>query len=338
MSAANSFPAQHQHVFLGSEHDRHERRTWLVVGLTTAMMVAEIVAGTVFGSMALVADGWHMSTHAAALGIAAFAYRFARQHAHDRRFSFGTGKLGDLAAFASALLLMFIALAVAGESALRLYAPIAIDFTQATAIAVLGLAVNLASAWLLRDGHGHHHGHSHGGTGHHGHGHGHGHAHDHHDRGDHHHAHHSHGGHGADTNLRAAYMHVIADAFTSVLAIAALLGGRYYGWVWLDPVMGIVGAAVIAHWSIGLLRSSGAVLLDTVPDEALAERIGERLAAEGAEVADLHLWQVGPGHRSAIVSILTGEPKSPASYKALLADLPTLSHVTVEVNARSAAA
>ncbi|WP_038365523.1 CDF family Co(II)/Ni(II) efflux transporter DmeF [Bosea sp. UNC402CLCol] len=320
MSAANSFPAQHQHVFLGSEHERHERRTWLVVGLTTVMMVAEIVAGTVFGSMALVADGWHMSTHAAALGIAAFAYRFARQHAHDRRFSFGTGKLGDLAAFASALLLMFIALAVAGESALRLYAPVAIDFTQATAIAALGLAVNLASAWLLRDGHDHH-----------------GHGHHHHDHDDHHHGHHSHGGHGADINLRAAYMHVIADAFTSVLAIAALLGGRYYGWVWLDPLIGIVGAGVIAHWSVGLLRRSGAVLLDTVPDEALAKRIGERLAAEGAEVADLHLWQVGPGHRSAIVSVVTGQPKSPSAYKALLADLPTLSHVTVEVNTRPAA-
>ncbi len=327
MPVANSFPAQHQHVFLGSEHERHERRTWFVVGLTTVMMVAEIAAGTVFGSMALVADGWHMSTHAAALGIAAFAYRFARQHAHDRRFSFGTGKLGDLAAFASALLLMFIALAVAGESALRLYAPVAIDFTQATAIAALGLAVNLASAWLLRDGHDHHHG----DTGHHGHGH------HHHDHDDHQHGHHSHGGHGADTNLRAAYMHVIADAFTSVLAIAALLGGRYYGWVWLDPLMGIVGAGVIAHWSVGLLRRSGAVLLDTVPDEALAKRIGERLAAEGAEVADLHLWQVGPGHRSAIVSVVTGQPKSPSAYKALLADLPTLSHVTVEVNTRPAA-
>jgi len=326
MSAANSFPAQHQHVFLGSEHERHERRTWLVVGLTSVMMVAEIAAGTVFGSMALVADGWHMSTHAAALGIAAFAYRFARRHAHDRRFSFGTGKLGDLAAFASALLLMFIALAVAGESALRLYSPIAIDFTQATAIAVLGLAVNLASAWLLRDEHGHHHGH------------GYGHAHDQQGHDDHHHGHHAHHGHGADINLRAAYMHVIADAFTSVLAIAALLGGRFYGWVWLDPLMGIVGAGVIAHWSIGLLRSSGAVLLDTVPDEALAKRIGERLAAEGAEVADLHLWQVGPGHRSAIVSIVTGKPRPPATYKALLADLPTLSHVTIEVNARPAAA
>ena len=336
MSDATSFPAQHQHVFLGSEHDRHERRTWLVVGLTAVTMVAEIVAGTIFGSMALVADGWHMSTHAAALGIAAFAYRFARQHAHDRRFSFGTGKLGDLAAFASALLLMLVAIAVGWESAMRLAAPVAIDFTQATAIAVLGLLVNLASVWLLRDGHGHHHhhGHTHGGAGHHGHGH----AHDHHGHDDHHHGHHSHGGHGADTNLRAAYMHVLADAFTSILAIAALLGGRFYGWVWLDPVMGIVGAAVIAHWSIGLLRSSGAVLLDTVPDEALAKRIGERLAAEGAEVADLHLWQVGPGHRSAIVSIVTGEPRAPAAYKALLADLPTLSHVTVEVNARPAAA
>ncbi|KQK30242.1 cation transporter [Bosea thiooxidans] len=330
MPHSSHFPAQHEHVFLGRDHDRHERRTWFVVGLTAVTMVVEIVAGTVFGSMALVADGWHMSTHAAALGIAAFAYRFARQHAHDRRFSFGTGKLGDLAAFASALLLMFIALAVAWESALRLYSPIAIDFTQATVVAVLGLLVNLASAWLLSGGHDHHHGHSHGGSGGH-------HGHHHHDHGGHHH--HAHGGgHGADTNLRAAYMHVVADAFTSILAIAALLGGRFYGWVWLDPVIGIVGACVIAHWSIGLLRASGAVLLDTVPDEALAERIGERLAAEGVEITDLHLWQVGPGHRSAIVSVVTGQPRPPADYKALLTDLPTLSHVTVEVNVRPAAA
>ncbi|UZF94031.1 CDF family Co(II)/Ni(II) efflux transporter DmeF [Bosea sp. NBC_00550] len=330
MSNLNSFPARHEHVFLGSAHDRHERRTWLVVGLTAVTMVAEIVAGTAFGSMALVADGWHMSTHAAALGIAAFAYRFARQHARDSRFSFGTGKLGDLAAFASALLLMLVALAVGWESAMRLSAPVAIDFTQATVIAVLGLIVNLASAWLLKDGHDHHHGHSHGGSGHRPHDHGP----DHHDH--HHHAHG--GGHGADTNLRAAYTHVVADAFTSILAIAALLGGRFYGWVWLDPVMGIVGACVIAHWSVGLLRSSGAILLDTVPDETLAKRIGERIAAEGAEIADLHLWQVGPGHRSAIVSIVTREPKAPAVYKQLLADLPTLSHVTVEVNARPAVA
>lgn len=330
MSNLNSFPARHEHVFLGSAHDRHERRTWLVVGLTAVTMVAEIVAGTAFGSMALVADGWHMSTHAAALGIAAFAYRFARQHARDSRFSFGTGKLGDLAAFASALLLMLVGLAVGWESAMRLSTPVAIDFTQATVIAVLGLIVNLASAWVLKDGHDHHHGHSHGGAGHRPHDH----DHDHHDH--HHHAHG--GGHGADTNLRAAYTHVVADAFTSILAIAALLGGRFYGWVWLDPAMGIVGACVIAHWSVGLLRSSGAILLDTVPDETLAKRIGERIAAEGAEIADLHLWQVGPGHRSAIVSIVTREPKAPAVYKQLLADLPTLSHVTVEVNARPAVA
>lgn len=324
MSDARAFAPHHDHVFLGEGHERNERRTWIVVALTAATMVVEIAAGTIFGSMALVADGWHMSTHAAALGIAAFAYRFARRHAHDGRFSFGTGKLGDLAAFASALVLMLVALMIGFESVIRLSAPVPIDFSQAMTVAVLGLVVNLASAFILRDDHGHHHhGHAHHEHSHHGHhrhhGDGHGHGH----------------GHGADHNLRAAYLHVIADAFTSVLAIAALLGGSLYGWVVLDPLMGVVGALVIAHWSLGLLRSSGAVLLDTVPDTGLATEIRERIGAGGAEVVDLHLWRVGPGHCSAIVSVLAAQPQPPAAYKARLADLAMLSHVTVEVNARA---
>ena len=329
MSENARFAPRHEHVFLGRDHDRHERRTWIVVGLTLAMMIVEIIAGTLFGSMALVADGWHMSTHAAALGIAGFAYSFARRHAHDRRFTFGTGKLGDLAAFASALVLMLVALFIAWESAVRLTAPVAIDFRQALIVAVLGLAVNLASALILReDHHGHHHGHghSHGGHGHHHAGHDHSHSH-----GDRHHD--AHAGHGADNNLRAAYLHVLADAFTSVLAIAALVGGSLYGWIWLDPLMGLVGAAVIAHWSVGLIRSAGAVLLDTVPDAELADMITERMAAAGADVTDLHLWQVGPGHFGAIVSVVAAEPAAPSAYKARLTGLPQLAHLTVEVNA-----
>lgn len=325
MSETGRFAPSHAHVFLGRDHDRHEKRTWIVVGLTLAMMIVEIVAGTVFGSMALVADGWHMSTHAAALGIAGFAYSFARRHAHDRRFTFGTGKLGDLAAFASALVLMLVALFIAWESALRLTAPVAIDFRQALVVAVLGLAVNLASALILKEGHHgqqHGHGHSHGGHGHHA-----GHNHD------HHHAEDDHAHHGADNNLRAAYLHVLADAFTSLLAIGALIGGSLYGWVWLDPLMGLVGAAVIAHWSIGLIRNAGAVLLDAVPDAAMADIIAERMGAAGADVTDLHLWQVGPGQYGAIVSIVAAEPAAPSAYKARLASLPQLAHLTVEVNA-----
>lgn len=325
MSDTAHLSPRHEHVFLGAGHAENERRTWIVIGLTAAMMVGEIVAGMIFGSMALVADGWHMSTHAAALAIAAFAYRFARRHARDPRFTFGTGKLGDLAAFASALVLALVALFIGVESVLRLFQPVPIVFGQAIAVATLGLVVNLASAWLLGGGHGHEHGHRHA----------------HHDEHDHHrheagHAHdhgtHDHAELGRDHNLRAAYLHVLADAFTSVLAIVALLGGSFYGWIWLDPLMGIVGALVIAQWSLGLLRASGAVLLDAVPDRSLAAKIGERIAADGAEIADLHLWQVGPGHCCAIVSVVAASPKPPAAYKALLAGLPTLSHVTVEVN------
>ena len=300
---------RHEHVFLGDKHDRNERRTWLVVAITTAMMVVEIVGGTMFGSMALIADGWHMSTHAGALAIAALAYRFARRHAHDTRFAFGTGKLGELAGYSSALMLAMIALLIGYESALRLLEPVAIRFDEAIAIAVVGLMVNLASAWLLRGGHDHERAHDH-------------------DDADHGHHHHGH-----DHNLRAAYFHVLADALTSVLAIAALLAGRLFGWVWMDPVVGIVGALVIAHWSVQLLRSSGAVLLDIVPDGGLAARIRERLEQGSDRVADLHFWRLGPGHVGVIVSVVSDRPEAPERYKARLAGLAGLSHVTVEVHA-----
>jgi cation diffusion facilitator family transporter len=224
----------HDHVFLGADHDRNARRVWLVIALTAAMMVAEIAAGTYYGSMALVADGWHMSTHASAMLISAVAYLYARRQAHNPRFTFGTGKLGDLAGFASAIILALIALLMAWESVLRLAHPVPISFSQAIGVAVVGLLVNLASAWLLKGDHRHRHHHAPD----HGHHHGHSHAGDH----AHHHAW-SHAPHAPDNNMRAAYVHVIADALTSMLAIAALVLGSLYGWLWLDPLMGIVGGA-----------------------------------------------------------------------------------------------
>ncbi|UUL82942.1 CDF family Co(II)/Ni(II) efflux transporter DmeF [Sphingomonas qomolangmaensis] len=283
-------PCSRSHDYLGAAHDANARRTQWVVLLTAAMMVVEIVAGYATGSMALLADGFHMATHAGALGVAAIAYRYARRHAHDPRYSFGTGKVGDLAGFASALVLMLFAGGIALESARRLFDPGTVAFGEATVVAVVGLLVNLASALLLSGGH--HHGHSH--------------AHDHaeHDHAEHGHDHveHAHG-HGHDNNLRAAYLHVLADALTSVLAIVALLAGRYLGWNWLDPVIGIVGAGVIAHWSWGLLRDTAAVLLDT-SDEALVADLRARVEAPGdVRVTDLHVWRIGAGARAAIVEV-----------------------------------
>lgn len=303
---------QHDHVFLGAQHTRNERRTWLVVGLTVAMMVAEIVAGTIFGSMALLADGWHMSTHAAAIGIAALAFRYARRHAHDPRFAFGTGKLGELAAFTSAVVLAVIAFAIAYESVLRVANPVPIAYGEAIAVGVLGLAVNLVCAWLLRDDHHHSHGHS-------------GHADD--EGGDH--AHH----HATDNNLRAAYVHVLADAATSVLAIGGLIAARAFGWLWIDPVVGIIGSGVIAVWAYGLMRDSGAVLIDAVPDSKIEQEIRRRMEIGGDRICDLHIWQIGPGHYAAIVSIIASDPQAPSVYKKRLSDMKKLSHVTVEVTA-----
>ncbi len=295
---------QHAHDYLGARHHRNERRTWFVVVLTAVMMVAEIVGGHIYGSMALVADGWHMSTHAGALGIAALAYWFSRRHTRDPRFTFGTGKLGELAAFASAIVLLIVALFIIYESGQRLLSPVAIDFGQAIVIAAIGLAVNVVSALLLYDKHDH--------------------AHDHDDQGHHHHH--------VDHNMRAAYIHVLADAMTSVLAIVALGAGLLYGWSFLDPVMGLVGALVIASWSVTLLRSAGAVLVDAVPDERLASTVRQRLEINGDRLCDLHLWRLGPGHTAVIASIVSDDPQTPDAYKERLRGVSGLSHVTIEVH------
>ena len=319
---ASRLASPHEHVYLGDNHERNERRTWLVIIITAAMMVVEITAGSIFGSMALIADGWHMSTHAGAMLIAALAYRYARRNARNPRFTFGTGKMGDLAGFASAVVLALIALLIGWESLMRFYSPIAISFGQAIAVAVIGLLVNLLCAWLLRDDHGHHHhGHRHS------HGHAHGHGHDHHV---HEHGHQQ--GHVTDNNLRAAYLHVLADALTSVLAIAALTLGSLYGWNWLDPTMGIVGALVIARWSWGLIRDTGRVLLDYMPDdEDLPDEIRAAIETGTDQVTDLHVWQLGPGHRGAIVALRSSDPQEPAAYRARLSHIHDLSHLTIEV-------
>jgi cation diffusion facilitator family transporter len=312
-------PWTHDHVFLGPKHDRNERRTWFVVALTAVMMVGEIVAGSLFGSMALLADGWHMATHAAALGIAAAAYLFARQHARNSRFAFGTGKFGDLAAFSSAIILSLIAVQIFYESVIRLVHPVAIAYGEAIAVAALGLGVNLVSAWLLRDSHDHDH-------------HGHGHSHGSSQGSSHGSSHDSSPGHRHhDNNLRAAYIHVLADAATSVLAIAALLIAMYSQWVWADPAVGIIGSLVIASWAFGLIRDSGAVLLDVSVDKNLEAVIRDRLETRGDRVTDLHLWQVGPGHRAAVISVVSDHPLPSATYKRRLGGLRGLSHVTIEV-------
>ena len=413
---ASGSPLGHSHVFLGAGHEQAERRTWWVIALCGAMMVLEIAGGLLFGSIALVADGLHMSTHAGALLLAALAYSYARRLANDPRFTFGTGKLGDLAGFTSAVVLAMIALLIAYEAVSRLFAPVPIQFTEAIPIAVLGLAVNVASVWLLSGGEHHHH---------HGHGHEHddgGHGHDSghrirtpggalllqvfedgvppvfrlrpesggvagagavtvetvrpdgacqvfamRDRGgwlesveaipephaftahvrvgeqDHavvfeEHAHVG-GGHGPDqhgaahrdNNMRAAVVHVLADAAMSVLVIVGLLLARAFGWLWMDPLAGIVGACVIASWSWGLVRDTGAILLDMVPDAGVADGVRRAVEAEGDRVADLHLWRLGPGHLGAILSVATVEARGPEFYRGLLGRFPALSHVTVEV-------
>ena len=301
----------HDHMFLGDRHDENTRRTLWVVALTAIMMVGEIIAGTIFNSMALLADGFHMATHAGALAIAAGAYAFARRNAHNRRFTFGTGKVGDLAGFASALILAVIALGIAVESIVRLFDPSPVAFGEATFVAVIGLAVNIASVFLLSGGHGHHHGHDH----HHDHAHDHGHNHDHHARHD-------------DNNMRSAVVHVMADALTSILAIAALLAGRYLGWVWLDPAMGIVGGIVIAVWAWNLLRDTSAVLLDT-SDPHLEQEIRDEVERPGdARIFDLHVWRVGPGAHAAIVGFAGAA--SVEAVRQRLTAVHELQHVTVE--------
>jgi cation diffusion facilitator family transporter len=306
MHSQTADPHAHQHVFLGDGHGRNERRVWLVVALTAATMVVEIVAGTIYGSMALLADGWHMGTHVAALAISAIGYVLARRYADDPRFAFGTGKFGDLAGFASAIALGLTAILIAWEAVQRLQVPVPIAFTEALAVAVVGLAVNLVSAWILRDDHAHGHNHTHDHT------HGHEHV------------------HGADHNLRAAYLHVLADALTSLLAIAALLAGRTLGWTWTDPAVALVGAAVIAGWSWGLIRRTGLALLDADAPATLRQAVEEAVAVEGDRICDLHVWRVGPGQYAAIVCVVSPEPRCGETYRARIGHLTALRHVTIE--------
>jgi cation diffusion facilitator family transporter len=411
----------HSHVFLGEGHEKSERRTWAVIWLCGIMMVAEIIGGLLFGSIALVADGLHMSTHAGALLLAALAYTYARKHANNPAFTFGTGKLGDLAGFTSAVVLAMIALLIGYESVTRIFDPVPIHFAEAIPIACLGLAVNVASAWLLSGGG--HHDHGHGGGHSHGHEHSHGHAYEGHDhderreietpegrvalevfergvpprfrlraidgaalaaqassietvRGDgtrqsfamqdkgtflesideipephaftatvrigeanypvafeeHEHAH---GSAARDNNMRAAVVHVIADAAVSVLVIVGLVLARAFGWLWMDPLAGIIGAFVIASWSYGLIRDTGAILLDMNPDKSMANKLREQIEADGDELADLHLWRLGPGHLGAIVSVVTSEARDAEYYRARLARFKSLSHLTIEVSQRS---
>ncbi|HXP97988.1 MAG TPA: CDF family Co(II)/Ni(II) efflux transporter DmeF [Telmatospirillum sp.] len=405
-------PGSHHHVFLGQEHEQSERRTWSVIALCTVMMVVEIVGGVSFGSLALVADGLHMSTHASALLLAAVAYTFARRHAADPRFSFGTGKLGDLAGFASAIILAMIGLLIAYEAVDRLFHPVSIDYREAIAIAILGLVVNMASAWLLSGG-GHHHHHHHG------------HAslaegHDEPEQsiviGDHALAvsvfedgvpprfrlrfdgsvpsadlvtietvrpdgskqrfsmearggfldsvdeipephdfvahlrigtaqgavsfseddhHHAGAATGRDNNLRSALVHILADAAVSVLVIVGLVLGLLFGFRWMDPLVGIVGALVIGAWALSLVRDTGLVLLDSVPDRRLAERLRQTIEEDGDRLADLHLWRLGPGHLGAIVTVATDKPRGPTYYRHRLKQFRDLSHLTVEVGPSS---
>jgi len=369
-------------VFLGAGHEQNERKTWAVIVLCGIMMLVEIVGGSLFGSLALIADGLHMSTHAGAMLIAALAYTYARRHATDNRFVFGTGKLGDLAGFTSAIVLAMVAVLIGYEAVVRFFAPVGIQFGEAIPIAIAGLMVNIASAWLL--GGGEHHGHGHGGHGHadhdhphdhdgdhHGHGqahdrgghdhadaHDHGHAHRHgavHDH-DHGHTHdrehasaHEHDTHPAgqgrdhgpgspahattrDNSIRSAYVHVLADTFVSLLAITGLLLAKLYGWLWMDPLAGIIGAVVIANWSVTLIRDTAGVLLDVCPDELTRDKVKRTLEADGDRVVDLHLWRLGPGHLGAVLAIATSKPRDALFYRGRLSSFDCLSHITVEVN------
>lgn len=318
-------PWTHDHSFGQDARRPAERRAFLVMVVTALMMVGEIVAGVAFGSMALLADGIHMATHAGALALTAFAYAYARTRANDRRFSFGTGKVNALAGFTNAVLLAAVAVFMAVESVERLVDPRPIAFGPAIAVAVLGLAVNLVCAFLLTGGHEHGH-HDH--RGHHGHDH-HGHAHHHHDGHDHGHHHH---GHEEDANLKSALMHVLADALTSVLAIVALLAGLYVGWTWLDPVMGILGALLVGRWAYGLIGGSARVLLDFQAPDRTADSVRAALETDGdTRVADLHIWSVGPGVYTMVASVVAHTPQPPEVYKARLPHGLSIVHPIIEV-------
>jgi cation diffusion facilitator family transporter len=310
MHQADPAPWRHSHNY-AIDSSLAERRTRIVIGITATMMVVEITGGIMFHSMAVLADGWHMGTHVSAFLIAAIAYRFTRRHADDPRFSFGTGKIGVLGGFASAVVLSVVAFLMAGESIHHLLVPQPIEFSAAIGIACVALAVNLVSALLLNVGHGHH---------------SHDHGHDHHGH-DHHH------GHGEDLNLRAAYLHVLADAMTTVAAIVALLAGKFFGWSWLDPVVGLAGSVVVFSWAYSLLRATSGILLDRTPESSdLPEEIRRAVESDGDSViSDLHIWQVSAGKYAAIVSIVAHEPKPADAYRELFHEHEELVHVTVEV-------
>jgi cation diffusion facilitator family transporter len=326
---AHDHAGGHSHVFLGAGHEQNERRTWMVIALCAFMMVAEIVGGLLFGSIALVADGLHMSTHASALLLAALAYSYARRHAEDTRFSFGTGKLGDLAGFTSAVVLALIALLIAYEAVTRFIWPVQIHFNEAIPIAALGLVVNVVSALLLSGGNAPHRDHDH--AGHVGAAHHHGHDHDHAIEAGAHAHDHAPGTARRDNNMRAAVVHVLADAAVSVLVIIGLSFGRWLGLAWMDPLVGLIGAVVIAAWSYSLIRDTGAILLDMNPDRGMAERMRATIEADGDRLTDLHLWRLGPGHLGAIVSVTTRRQRGADYYQSLLHRFRALSHVTVQV-------
>ena len=318
---------QHSHDF-SDNYDRAETVTARVMLLTAVMMIVEIAAGTVFGSMALLGDGWHMATHVTAFGITLFTYRYARRHANSPRYTYGTGKVSVLGGFASAIALAIVALVMALESVSRLFQPQSIQFNDAMIVAALGLAVNLVTGLMLQghDHHDHHHGHDH-------------HDHDHHDHHDHpDHPEHDdhpeyHGRAPQDHNLRAAYFHVLADALTSVLAILALLSGKFLGWTWLDPVMGLVGAVVITRWAYGLMRDSSAILLDESVSKATQSAIIAAIESDADNrITDLHVWHIGQNHLAATLALVTHYPQAPEHYKKRLAQIPHLVHVIVEIN------
>lgn len=300
----------HSHVF-DEGNPLAEKNTRRAMILTALMMVAEIAGGWFYNSMALLADGWHMSSHALALGLSVLAYAAARRFSNDTRFAFGTWKMEVLGGYTSAILLIMVAGLMLYQSIERLISPSAIHYDQAIAIGVVGLLVNIACAWLLKDGHVHtHHDHDHD----HGHGHGHGHH---------------------DLNLRSAYMHVLADAATSVLAILALIGGKFWGAAWLDPVLGIVGAGLVASWAYGLIRQTSRVLLDAEMDSPVVEEVREVIASSPifAQISDLHVWRVGKGKYACILSLTTDQNATPAYFKDLLSVHEELVHITVELNA-----
>jgi cation diffusion facilitator family transporter len=297
---------QQNHDF-SVQNKQGERRTYYVLILTAITMIVEIIAGSIYGSMALLADGWHMGTHVAAFMIAIFAYRYARKHANNPEFSFGTGKVNALGGFASAIALAVVALVMLVESLQRIFEPHTIQFNEAIIVASIGLLVNIVSAWLLKDDHSHSHHHAD-------------------DDHDDHHEHHDH-------NLRAAYAHVLADAITSVLAITALVAGKYLGWNWLDPIMGIVGAIIITRWAYGLMKETSPLLLDASIAEDYKFSITQAIENDADnQISDIHVWKIGANDYAAIISIVTHVPNTPYYYKALLKDFDKLSHITIEIN------